>query len=580
MRITIRTGNEAGHEFSITKEMTVGRAAENEVVLTNADVSSYHARLTPRDGGVELTDSGSRNGTFVNGERLSAPVTLRGGEELRFGNTVTAVVGEEATSVPGAALANSLVVRTGNDTGRSVTLPANGAVTIGRDASCTLVLNDPRVSSRHAEVRLSGSGVVVADLGSANGTLVNGQQISGPTSAPDGAEIQVGETVLIYYREGRTSGFVSQPTIVGSITPSSTAAVASAVEARAAKKSRKGLVIGGGIAAALVVGGGATAAILASGGDDKPKELTVADLADLRRDAVVHILNLDDYGKGSQGSGSVIDAEDGLIVTNNHVATGGNLFVLNENIKKPVDAKLIGAAPCEDLAVIQVVKKSDRKTLTEVLFGKTSTLRQGQVVVAMGFPASAESGTGERLDSLSTTSGIISKSDTVYDSPGDVPKLAEAIQHQAAVNPGNSGGPLFDLFGNQVGVNTAIFFIDGRGRAEGENYAIAADRVEDVIRDLKRGSSPKWIGTAFGIATDSQGRNAGLIIEAITPGSPAEEAELQVDDIILSIDGKDVFDLHSYCDAMPEEEGTTATFTILTVDDDILDIDVVVGTKY
>lgn len=572
MRIIIRSGNEAGREFEITHEMTVGRAAENEIALSNPDVSSYHARLVPTPAGIELTDSGSRNGTFVNGERVEGAVVLKSGDELRFGNTVTATASGSATQVGGSgAAANSLVVRTGRDAGRSITLPAGTPVTIGRDPACDFVLTDPRVSSRHASVARTNEGVQVSDLGSANGTLVNGNQVTGTISARDGAEIQVGETVLVYYREARTGGLVSEPTVVGSITP----ATATAIEARSKSRMRQSMV-GGGIAAAVVAAGAIGGFMLTRDGGSK--DLTIEELVELRRDAVVHILALDEFGNGGQGSGSVIDAEEGLIVTNNHVATGGILYVLNENIKKPVDAKLIGAAPCEDLAVIQVTRSRDRESLTEVVWGTMDELRAGQTVVAMGFPASAESGTGERLDTLSTTSGIISKSNTLYDNRGDVPLLKEAIQHQAAVNPGNSGGPLFDLKGRQIGVNTAIFFIDGRGRAEGENYAIGADRAQDVIDDLREGKSPKWIGTSFSVVQDTNGGPFGLMIDGITPGSPAEKADLRVDDIIVAIDGKDVYDMHSYCDAMPSREGGKVTITFVTPDDEVYEVDVVVGT--
>jgi S1-C subfamily serine protease len=246
------------------------------------------------------------------------------------------------------------------------------------------------------------------------------------------------------------------------------------------------------------------------------------------------------------------------------VATGGNLSVLNENIRKPVPATLIAALPCDDLALIQVNEKSKRSSLVSVVFGDAKGLKQGQQVVALGFPASAESGSGTQLDTLSATSGIISKNNTTYDNPGDVPKLVKAIQHQAAVNPGNSGGPLFDLSGKQIGVNTAIFFIQGRGRAEGENYAVSVERIDELLPKMKKGYSAKWIGTSLSQAVNTRtGEAVGLIVEGITPGSPAETADLRVDDVIVEINGKAVTDLHTYCAAMPEKEGETVELTML-----------------
>ena len=565
MRITIQTGNEAGRGYTVDHEMTAGRAVDNDIVLTDADISAYHARFRPNGSGIEVSDSGSRNGTFVNGTRITAATPLRPGDELRLASRVMIGAEESGTVVSGGGwAANSLVVRTGREAGGAVILGEGQLVSLGREAGNTLVLSDPRVSSRHALVTRNGDNIRIEDLGSANGTLVNGAQIGGSATARDGAEIQVGETIMVFYKDAHSAAYEPQPTVVGSITPMATSGVIAAVEARTKKRSRAPLVAAG-VVVLLAVAAGAAFTLL-SGGDDN-KDLTVTELVEKARPSVVHILNLQDDGSGGQGSGSVVDAEDGLIITNNHVATGGTLHVLNENIRGDLGAAaiLIAAAPCDDLALVQVTEKSKRKSLVSVVFGDAKGLKQGQQVVALGFPASAESGAGDRLDSLSATSGIISKNDTVYDNPGDVPKLAKAIQHQAAVNPGNSGGPLFDLTGKQIGVNTAIFFIAGRGRAEGENYAVSVERIDELLPKMKRGYSPKWIGTAFGLAVNTQTQEpAGLIIEGITPGSPAVTAGLKVDDIIIEVDGKKVTNLHTYCEAMPEKEGEQVSLTVQT----------------
>ncbi len=580
MRIVVRAGNEAGQDFSIEREVTAGRAADNDIVLSDADVSSYHAHLAPKDGGIEVTDSNSRNGTFVNGERLTGARILHPGDELRFGNRVTLVAESSATAAgPGiGSAANSLVVRTGKDAGAAVVLLEGVAATIGREPGNTLVLNDTRVSSRHARVTRNGHSIRVEDLGSANGTLVNGVQITAPAPAGDGAEIQIGESVIVFYTDARAAQFTPQPTIVGSVAPSVTAAIATEAEKRNARNSRKTMLIGGLVG---VVAIGAFGAVLAAtmGGDDSD-ELAVPEIIEMARPSVMEILTKPDPDGNAfyQGTGSVIDAKEGLIITNNHVATGGTLSVTNENIRRPVDAVLIGAAPCDDLAVIQIIDEDDRKTLKSVEFGDPESLKQGQMVVALGFPTSAESGSGERLDSLSATSGIISKNDTLYDNPGDVPKLVKAIQHQASVNPGNSGGPLFDLMGKQVGVNTAIFFSSRGDRVEGANYAVSVERVDELLPKLREGESPKWIGTSIVPVSDrTTGQPIGLRIEGITPDSPAEDAEMQVGDIIVAIDGEEVYDMHTYCDAMPSREGEEVTLVLLLPDDSFIEVDVTVG---
>lgn len=582
MRIVVRAGNEAGQSFSIDREVTAGRAPDNDIVLSDADVSSYHARLTPSSGGViEISDSNSRNGTFVNGERITGPRVLRDGDEVRLGARVVLMTEAPATAASAgiASAANSLVVRTGTDSGAAIVLQEGIPATIGREPGNTLVLNDTRVSSRHARVTRQGNRIRVEDLGSANGTLVNGIQIAGPTDAGDEAEIQLGESVLAFYVAPRAAQFTIAPTIVGSVAPSVTAAIATEATKRTARSSRRIMLIGGLVG---VVAIGAFGALLAATQrDDSDGELSVTEIVDLAKPSVMIILNqpTEDSTGFSQGSGSVFDAEEGLILTNNHVATGGILSVMNENIRRPVDAVLVGAAPCDDLAVIQVIDEDDRESLRAIEFGDPESMRQGQTVVALGFPASAESAAGERLDSLSATSGIISKTSVVYDSPGDVPRLDDVIQHEASVNPGNSGGPLFDLVGKQIGVNTAVFHSRSGNRVEGANYAVSVGRIEELLPELREGRSPKWIGASVvPVQSLDTLEPIGLQIDGITPGSPAEEAELLVGDIIVEIDGQSVFNLHTYCDAMPEDEGETVRITVVTEDlEEIFDVDVTVG---
>lgn len=482
-----------------------------------------------------------------------------------------------------------LIVRTGADAGHSVPVAEGAPVLIGRDPSSGLVLADPRVSSRHAEVRRTAEGIEVTDLGSANGTLVNGQRIDAPALAAEGAEIQAGETVIMFTTDANALYLGPSPTVIGGGLRGSAAFDSAAVEAAAheaveeavrevsaqQRKRSRGLVLAVVVVAVIAIGGAAAAVIVAlrGSGDATTAGPDIPRIVEASAPATVLILNLfEGTTSGAQGSGSVIDAKEGLILTNNHVATGGRLQVLNNVISKPVAAELVGAAPCEDLALIRITDKAKRDGLKQVSFGDAASLKQGQVVIALGYPGSAESGAGNRLDTLSATSGIISKTDTRYDVPGSgVPPLLRAIQHQAAVNPGNSGGPLFDAQGKQVGVNTAIF-ISERGRAEGENYAISVARIDKVLPQLKRGESPKWIGASFEQLADKNERFAGLIIESITPDSPAARAGLKpgvvgaggaIDWVqaVVGVNGKAIETLHDYCERMPD--GGDVTLSIL-----------------
>ncbi|OAI39261.1 hypothetical protein AYO38_08005 [bacterium SCGC AG-212-C10] len=562
MRIVIRSGEDSGHQFPVDREMTVGRAPDNAIVLVDADVSGHHAAVRPAPGGIEVVDTGSSNGTFVNGVRISAATLVRPGDDLLFAKTLAGVQGDETMvgEAPGAP--NTLVVRAGANAGRSVQLHEGQDVYIGRDAGLGLTLSDSRVSGRHARVRLSGGTLTVEDLKSANGTLVNGKPLTGAMTANDGAEIQVGETVLVYYRDGaRGGGYMPIPTIIGGVAPTTTTTIINNTTGGRSKKTTVALlgigVIAIGAAAAAV------AALLLSGGSGR-KDEDIPTLVAMAKPETLQIVNLYNNGDAIGGSGSVIDAEDGLVLTNNHVATGGELLVLNELIgKKAVPAEMVAAAPCDDLAVIKITKSSDRKKLEQVEFGDADDLKQGQLVVALGYPNSAESGAGDRLDSLSATSGIISKVATTYNVPGsDVPELTNAIQHQAAVNHGNSGGPLFDTKGRQVGVNTAIFITDTGERYEGENYAVSVARVQELLPKLKKGQSIKWVGATLDQLTVNGGAFAGLAIGSITPGSPADEAGLKHSEdswrqAIVGIDGEDIGTLHDYCEKMPESGKVT-----------------------
>jgi S1-C subfamily serine protease len=272
------------------------------------------------------------------------------------------------------------------------------------------------------------------------------------------------------------------------------------------------------------------------------------------------------------GSGSIIDLGKGLILTNNHVASVGPMQVVNTVIKDPVDAELVSAAPCDDLALIRIDTRG-LSGLKQVTFGVASALKQGQHVVALGYPGAAE-----RLENraLSATSGIISKVKTEFDLPGsDVPKLENVIQTDAAINPGNSGGPLFDLKGSQIGVNSAG--LAGQGRIENENYAISIDRVKQLLDDLKAGHSPKWIGVTLEPVQDQSGK-AFLGIGFITPGGPAEQAGVTAAGhfVFDTIDGQTVRTFNDYCDVMPDD-GPVTVRLINTTNNRATDFKMTVG---
>ena len=229
------------------------------------------------------------------------------------------------------------------------------------------------------------------------------------------------------------------------------------------------------------------------------------------------------YG-ASQGSGFFV-SEDGYIVTNNHVVEDGSKFTVVTNDGREIDAKLIGTDPKTDLAVLKV----EGKDYTHVSFAETPG-RVGEWVVAVGNPF----GLGGTV-----TAGIVSGMDRdIGSGPYD-----DYIQIDAAVNKGNSGGPAFNLKGEVIGVNTAIFSPSGGN--VGIAFAISARSANEVVKDLIADGSVTrgWLGVQIQPVTDDIAASLGLkeatgtIVAEVQDDSPALKAGLKTGDIIQAVNG-------------------------------------------
>ena len=241
------------------------------------------------------------------------------------------------------------------------------------------------------------------------------------------------------------------------------------------------------------------------------------------------------YKGQSLGSGVIIDAWKGYIVTNNHVIEDA------ENIKvvlldnRELRAEVIGADPLSDIALIKV----EDHNLKDIKMGDSDDLKVGEWVMAIGSPF------GLHLNHT-VTAGIISatgRSEVISSL-----NFEDFIQHDAAINPGNSGGALLDLDGNLIGINTAIA-TGGQTRSNaGVGFAIPINQVKRVIEDLIEngyvirgwlGVSIQDINDRMSKALNMKNRN-GAIISQIMEGSPAEVAGLIARDIIIKVDSKPV----------------------------------------
>lgn len=236
-------------------------------------------------------------------------------------------------------------------------------------------------------------------------------------------------------------------------------------------------------------------------------------------------------GGMAQGSGFIISA-DGYAVTNNHVVKDAEEVSVTMKDGTEYKAQVIGTDPKTDLALIKI--KADGKKFDYVAFSKEEP-RVGDYVMAVGNPF----GLGG-----SVTTGIISaRGRDIGAGPYD-----DFLQIDAAINHGNSGGPAFNLEGNVVGINTAIF--SPSGGSVGIGFAIPASTAETVIASLKETGKVTrgWLGVKIQPVTDDIAESLnlkeakGAIVSEVTDGSPALAAGLKQGDTILKLNGKDVAD--------------------------------------
>jgi serine protease Do len=239
----------------------------------------------------------------------------------------------------------------------------------------------------------------------------------------------------------------------------------------------------------------------------------------------------------AEGSGVIIDSQ-GHIVTNAHVVDGASQLDVIFSDGTKASAKLVGADPVSDLAVLEV----SGKVPAVVPLGDSRALQLGETVIAIGSPLGSYRG--------SVTVGVVSGLNRSVDGTGQ----ESLIQTDAAINHGNSGGPLLNLAGQVVGINTLIVQNTNSGDiAQGLGFAIPSNTVSQVVQQLIAQGQVTYpfIGITY---TEITPQNAaqfnlpvqqGVLVQDVSAGSPASDAGIQVDDVITALDGTKIDESHS-----------------------------------
>lgn len=329
----------------------------------------------------------------------------------------------------------------------------------------------------------------------------------------------------------------------------------------------------GGMAAYNVYHGGSTKSKGSINGDGYTlagatgSAKTVDEISNENKDSVVEIttesVTSNDAWLGqyvSEGAGSgVIIKEDGYIITNNHVVEGASKIHVTLHNSKQYEATLIGTDPETDIAVIKI----DASGLTPATYGNSDELEVGDMSVIIGNPLGELGGT--------VTAGIISALDREITIDGQPMTL---LQTDASVNPGNSGGGMFDQYGHLVGIVVAK---SSGSDVEGLGFAIPINTAADIASQLMENGKVEST-TGYSGMTYTQDQNGRIYIQQVNE-TFAQEAGFQAGDQVLSIDGTVVNDLNEVSAAIKKHnKGDTVTFTVIR-NNKQLDIDITLQSK-
>ena len=258
------------------------------------------------------------------------------------------------------------------------------------------------------------------------------------------------------------------------------------------------------------------------------------------------------------GSGVIVESE-GVVLTNYHVVRNAGQLDIVLSDRTRYTGQVLGGDPQNDLAVVRLMDAPSG--LPVVPLGDLMDIRPGALAIAIGNPAGLE---------RSVTVGVVSGLNrTLRDTPGRAP-IREAIQTDAAINQGNSGGPLLNSRGELIGINTAIEVVSGQRGFGGIGYAVPVTTARRYLARMLAGETINhpWIGISGGDVTPQVARErhlpvtSGVLIESTVEGSPAAAAGLRQNDVLVSVGGKPINNMDELGEQVDKDYAPGQTVTL------------------
>jgi len=265
------------------------------------------------------------------------------------------------------------------------------------------------------------------------------------------------------------------------------------------------------------------------------------------------------YRLPGSGSGVIVDAARGHILTNNHVVADADKITVKLADAREFDAEIVGTDPATDLAVIRIQAEG----LPQARMGDSDAIDIGEWVFAIGNPFGLE---------LTVTSGVVSaKGRSQLRTPAYTPTYQDYIQTDAAINPGNSGGPLVDLKGEVIGINSVI--LSPTGTFAGYGFAIPSNMAKEVLGQLEDTGTVTRGYLGFNIqdltpdiaeGLGLPGETRGAVVPYVRPDLPAEKAGVKPNDVVVKFNGKPVTSANQLLNLVAQTPpDTKATLTVL-----------------